>query len=163
MKLSQLVLLIILAAYLPGCSTFAVEGRYSYDSATDHSALKSFALLTVDDSTFSTPEGTAHYRSAMVDALSAKGFTEDPENPDFLIETIPVATYREEYVSLYGKIDFSKSRLRVNFLNPSPGAHHVFEGVAEAFYEASWSQKEKNLVIDKAIEVLLRGFPPGPK
>ena len=163
MRLTQLVLLGILALGLSGCSTFSVEGRYSYNNATDYSTLKSFTLLTVDDSTFSTPDGAVHYRSAMINALSAKGFTENTENPDFLIETVPVAAYVEEYVSIYGKIDFSKSRLRVNFLHPTPGEHHIFEAVAEAFLEASWSQEEKNSGIDEAIRVLLKEFPPGPK
>ena len=122
--------------------------------------MKEFVLLDVDDSAFSTPESTAHYRSTIVSALAAKGFTENRENPDFAIKTHPVGTYREEYISVHGNIDFPKAMLRVNFLRPSSGAH-IFEGVAEAHFDESMSQQDKNATIDEAVKVILTGFPPG--
>ena len=83
MKLSCLSLISVLFASLSGCSSYAIEGRYSNLSDINYSDIKSFLLLPVDDSDFSTPQSTAHYRKAMVDALTAKGFTENPENPDW--------------------------------------------------------------------------------
>jgi hypothetical protein len=160
MKISQCILLLILSVGLSGCSVYSVEGRYSYDSAIDYSAMKYFVLLDVDDSAFSTPESTAHYRRAIVSALTAKGLTENRENPDFAVKTQPVGTYREEYVTIHGDIDFPKAILRVNFLHPSSGAH-IFEGVADAHFDESMSQEDKNATIDEAVEVILTGFPPG--
>ena len=159
-KISQCILFLMLSVGLSGCSVYSVEGRYSYDSAIDYSAMKEFVLLDVDDSAFSTPESTAHYRSTIVSALAAKGFTENRENPDFAIKTHPVGTYREEYISVHGNIDFPKAMLRVNFLRPSSGAH-IFEGVAEAHFDESMSQQDKNATIDEAVKVILTGFPPG--
>ena len=160
MKISQCILLLILSVGLSGCSVYSVEGRYSYDSAIDYSAMKYFVLLDVDDSAFSTPESTAHYRRAIVSALTAKGLTENRENPDFTIKTHPVGTYREEYVSIYGNIAFPKAMLRVNFLHSSSGAV-IFEGVADAHIDESASQEDKNATIDEAVKVILTGFPPG--
>ena len=96
----------MLSVGLSGCSVYSVEGRYSYDSTINYSAMKEFVLLDVDDSAFSTPESTAHYRRAIVSALTAKGLTENKENPDFAIKTHPVGTYREEYISVHCNIDF---------------------------------------------------------
>ena len=158
MKFSHIVLLGILAAGLSSCSTFVVEGRYSYDSAIDHSALKSFALLPVDDSTFSTPESTARFRIAMVRALSAKGFIENPGNPDFLVRAAPVETYREMY-ALSGDIVIPTAMLHVSFVRPSDGKR-VYEASAYAYYEPSWSQEDKNSIVDDAVEVIVAEFPP---
>ena len=160
MKISQCILLLMLSVGLSGCSVYSVEGRYSYDSTIDYSAMKYFVLLDVDDSAFSTPESTAHYRRVIVSALTAKGLTESRENPDFAIKTHPVGTYREEYVSIHGNVAFPKAMLRVNFLHPSSGAH-VFEGVADAHFDESMSQEDKNAIIDEAVKVILTGFPPG--
>ena len=160
MKISQCLLWLILAVNLSGCSTYSVEGRYSYDTTIDYTAMKYFVLLDVDDSAFSTPESTAHFRKAIVSALTAKGFAENTESPDFGIKTHPVGTYREEYISVHGNIDFPKALLRVNFIHPSSGAV-IFEGVAEAHFDASMSQEDKNTTIDESVEIIIKGFPPG--
>lgn len=160
MKIFLCMLSIILTAGLSGCSTYSIEGRYSYDSAIDYSAMKSYVLLDVDDSAFSTPESTAHYRRAIVSALAAKGLTQDRENPDFAITTHPIGTYREEYITIHGNFDFPKAFLRVNFRHPTSGAH-VFEGVADAYFDEGISQEDKNATIDEAVKVILTGFPPG--
>jgi hypothetical protein len=162
MKLSRCVLLLMLAVGLSGCSTYSVEGRYSYDSAINYSDMKSFVLLPVDDSAFSTPESTAHYRKEIVRALKEKGLTENSENPDFEIETHPIGTYREEYVTIHGNIDFPKALLRVNFLRPTSGAV-VFEGVADVHFDEGMSQVDKNVLLDETIKVILTGFPPNQR
>ena len=159
MNVSQLILAttIMIAAGLLGCA-LPVEGRYSYETATDFSKFKSFAMADLEDETFSTPESTAHFRRVMVRALSGKGFTENPKNPDFLVLAAPVETYREVYV-LSGNIIIPTAMLRVGFLRPSSGKHY-YEAAAYAYYESSWSQNEKNSIIDDAVEVILREFPP---
>jgi hypothetical protein len=149
---------IMIAAGLLGCAPIPVEGRYSYETATDFSKLKSFAMTDLDEEVFSTPESTAHYRRVMVRALSAKGFTENPKNPDFLVEAAPVETYIEVYV-LSGNVTIPTGMLRVSFLRPSGGKHY-YEAAAYAYYEASWSQDEKYSIIDEAVKVILAEFPP---
>ena len=161
MNVSQLILAtkIVVAAGLLGCAPIPVEGRYSYETATDFSKFRSFALVDLRDDIFSTPEGTAHFRKTIVSALSAKGFTEDPKNPDFLIRAAPVSTYREIY-TLSGNIIIPKAMLRVSFVRPSGGLS-IYEGAAYAYYEPSWSQEEKNSTIDEAVKVIVAKFPPG--
>lgn len=160
MKLIRLTLAILFVAGISGCSTYSMEGRYTYSSATDFSAIKSFAWKNVEESTFATPENNTHFRIAMASALAAKGITENPENPDFVIDTHPVNTYREKYeVYGYGELDLAKKILRINFIQPSSGAH-IYESVASAYNDPSWSQEEKNAKIDEAVEVILRQFPP---
>ena len=160
MNVSQLTLAtkIMLAAGLLGCAPLPVEGRYSYERGTDFSELKSFALADVDEGIFSTPESTARFRVAMVRALSANGFTENPKNPDFLVLAAPVETYIEVYV-LSGNVTIPTGMLRVSFLRPS-GGRPYYEAAAYAYYEPSWSQDEKNSIIDEAVEVIVAEFPP---
>jgi hypothetical protein len=162
MKLSHCILLLILAVGLSGCSTYSIEGRYSYDSAIDYTNMKKYVLLPVDDNAFSTPESTAHYRKEIVRALKTEGLSENSENPDFEIRTHPIGTYREEYVTIYGNFDFPKVWLRLSFVDPSTGAN-VFEGVADAHFDESMSQAEKNALLDESVKVILTGFPPGPE
>jgi len=160
MKLLQLLLLLVLAAGPSGCVTTTVESRYSYDTTVDFSVMRSFAMLPLDENDFSTPESTAHYRTAMVRALSAKGFTENPANPDFVIRTAPVGTFREEYNMLdAGTFSLGRASLRVSFLRPSSG-WHIYEAVVESFLEESDSQESKNALLDDAVDQILRKFPP---
>jgi hypothetical protein len=162
MKISQCMLLLIFAIGLSGCSSYAIEGRYSYDSNIVYSNIKSFVLLPVDDNAFSTPESIAHYRKIIVKSLEEKGLVENSESPDFEIITHPIGSYREEYVTIYGNIDFPKIWLRVTFVDPSSGAN-IFEGVADAHFDESMSQAEKNALLDESVKVILTGFPPGPE
>ena len=150
---------IVLTAGLLGCAPIPVEGRYSYDSHTDFSELRSYAFVDLSDNVFSTPQSTSRFRTEMVGALSAKGFTKDPENPDFLIYAANVSTYREIY-ALAGNIEIPKAMLRVSFVLPSGGLN-LYEGAAYAYYEHTWSQEEKNSTIDEAVRVILAQFPPG--
>jgi hypothetical protein len=160
MNVSQLILAtkIMLAAALLGCAPLPVEGRYSYESETDFSEFESFAMVDVDEGVFSTPESTARFRIAMVRALSAKGFTENPKSPDFLVRAAPVETYREAYV-LAGNVIIPKAMLRVSFLRSS-GGRYIYEAAVYAYYEQSWSQEEKNSVVDEAVKVIVAEFPP---
>ena len=127
MNRSQLVLAtkIIVAACLLGCAPIPVDGRYSWDRRTDFSEFKTFAIPEVSEDIFSTPESSARFRTAMVSALVAKGFTENPENPDFLVRAAPVDTYREMY-ALAGNIEIPKAMLRVTFFRPS-GGYNIYE------------------------------------
>ena len=160
MKLIPLTLALLLVVGISGCSTYSVEGRYSYDSATDFSVIKSFAWKSANEASFATPENNAHFRSSMASALSAKGFTENQESPDFVIATVPIKDYREDYELYgYGKVAFEHKILRVSFVDPSSG-RHIYEGVASAYNNPDWSQEEINAVIDKAVEVILSKFPP---
>jgi hypothetical protein len=161
MNVSQLILAttIIVATGLLGCAPIPVEGRYSYQSTTDFSKLRTFSFAELDDNIFSTPESTARFRAAMVSGLTAKGFTENPENPDFRILAAPVSSYREMY-ALAGNIEIPKAMLRVSFVGASGGVN-LYEGAAYAYYEHSWSQDEKNSTVDEAVRVILAEFPPG--
>lgn len=161
MKLISSMLILALTFGLSACSTNGIEGRYSYDTAIDYSDMKSFSLLSFDDNYFSTPQSAAHYRQAMVTALTAKGFTEDSQAPDFAVQTFPVSTYREEFVtSDAGRVQLPKALLRVNFVHPSLGSH-IYEGVAGVYYYEGAPQEERNALIDHAVDVILSGFPPG--
>jgi hypothetical protein len=160
MNVSKLILAtkVIAAACLLGCAPIPIEGRYSYETATDFSKFESFALADIDEGVFSTPESTSRFRIAIVRALTAKGFTENPENPDFLIVAFPVETYMEMYV-LAGNVTIPTGMLRVSFLRPS-GGRHIYEAAAYAYYEPSWSQEDKNSIVDEAVRVIVAKFPP---
>jgi hypothetical protein len=149
---------IVLTVGLLGCAPMPVEGRYSWSSHTDFSEFKTFAFGDVAEDVFSTPESTARFRSAIASALLAKGFIPNREKPDFLINARPVSTYREIY-ALVGNIEIPKAMLRVSF-ERSTGGLHIYEAAAYAYYEHTWSQEEKNSVVDAAVKVIVAGFPP---
>jgi hypothetical protein len=161
MKISQLIhaTTIVLFACILGCATPVVNGRYSYESSTDFSELKSFAIVDVSEGIFSTPESSAHFRTTMTRELSAKGFTENPKNPDFWIVVPPVETYVEEYVYA-GNIRLPMGLLRVSFVPASGGGSNLYEAVANSYFESGWSQEDKNLIMEEAVKVILAKFPP---
>ena len=68
----------------------------------------------------------------MDELLTAKGLKLNPENPDFLIFTPSVETYREGYQSVYGAVDFSKAMLRISFVHPSSKVS-IYEAAAAAY------------------------------
>ena len=160
MKLYHVILAAILATGLLGCSTNKIEARHSYDSETDFSTLVSYAWLPVKQEIFSTPESAEHYRNAMDNTLAKNGFTLNSESPDFLIDTQRVETYRESYVSIYGVVDFPKAMIRIDLLHPT-SSEIIYEGAADAYFDVDASQRSKNATIDRAVEALLGGFPPG--
>lgn len=160
MKIFLLILASIFTSGLYGCvNSFVVEGRYGYSTEVDYSKLKTFSFLPFDEGMFSTPESAAQYRKNMVSELSAKGFTENAQNPDFVIDTVSVRTYREEYVSYYGNLESQEAMWRINFTNPSTGVA-IYEASAKADFEADWPQKDKNKVVENAAKVIVNGFPP---
>jgi hypothetical protein len=161
MKSLQFILVLVIAAVLSGC--YSISARYSFDSETDFSRLNSYAWAPLQENTFSTPESAEHYHNAMDDMLTAKGFKLDPENPDFLILTPPVHTYKEGYQSImYGVVDFSKAMVRISFVNPSSKVS-IYEAAAAASIDEDATQRVKNSTIDQAVEALLEEFPPGDK
>ena len=160
MKVSKLILAtaIIVAACLLGCiTTPSVNGRFSYLSSTDFSKLKSFRV-DVSEGVFSTPESDAHFREVMTRALSAKGLSEDPENPDFLVFVAPTETYVEEYLYA-GNIQLPMAVVRVSFV-PASGGSNLYEAVANSFFEPDMSQEHKNSILDETVRVILMEFPP---
>jgi Domain of unknown function (DUF4136) len=157
MKFSRLFPALILAINLSGC--FSIDARYSYDSETDFSGLKFYAWKSVDRDSFSTPESAEHYKNKMDEALAEKGFKLSSENPDFLILTLRVETYREKYKSLNGPVEFPKAMLRINFISPSSN-ERIYEAAASAYFSEDESQRSKNKIIDKAVDALLNEFPP---
>jgi hypothetical protein len=159
MKFYQLMLVFMLATVMSGC-TASIESRQSYDSRTDFSGLNSYAWAHLDEAIFSAPESTKHYLMIMDNVLAAKGFKLNPEAPGFLIKTHFVGTYVEEYKTIYGNVEFSKSMLRINFLNPSTN-EVIYESAASAHVDENANQASKNVIIDKAVEALLSDFPPG--
>jgi hypothetical protein len=161
MKVSKLILAtaIIVAACQLGCITApSVNGRYSFLSSTDFSKFKSFRV-DVSEGAFSTPESGAHFREAMTRALSAKGLSEDPENPDFTVFVAPTETYVEEYWYA-GNIQLPRAVVRVNFA-PASGGLNIYEAVANSYFEPGMSQEHKNLILDETVRVILMQFPPG--
>ena len=161
MNVSRLIFVTTISVVvgLLGCASIPVEGRYSYLSTTDFSTLRTFSFAEQDDDVFSTPESTVRFREAMVSGLTAKGFTENSENPDFRIFAAPVHSYREIYAHA-GHIEIPKAMLRVSFFT-NPSEVNIYEGAAYAYYEDSWSQEHKNSTVDEAVRVILAEFPPG--
>ena len=162
MKASHLIhsAAVVLAACVLGCSTPSlVQGRYSYDRTTDFSEVKSFAFPEVDESVFSTPESAAHFRTTLLRALSAKGLTENPEDPDFIILAPSVETYVEEYVWA-GDIQLPMAMLRVSFRPPTE-SKNIYEAAAHVYGEVDWPQEDKNAAIEEAVKTILANFPPG--
>ena len=157
MKIYYFMLALVVTVVLSGC--YSISARHSYDSGTDISGFNSYAWISMERASFSTPESAEHYRSAMDDMLASKGFNLNPANPDFVIFTAPVDTYREKYKSLNGTVQFPKAVLRVSFMTPSSRVP-FYEAAAEAFLDENEKQSDKNSIVDQAVEALLENFPP---
>jgi hypothetical protein len=160
MKLRHLMLALMLAAGLSGCSSYSIESRHSYDSRTDFSGMNSYAWAPVNEAIFSTSASADHFQSTMDSMLATKGFNLNPEAPDFLISTHVVKYYVEKYKSIHGDVEFPKAMIRVNFLDSSSN-NVIYESAAYAYMSGDEKQETKNAIIDKAVEALLSGFPPG--
>jgi hypothetical protein len=96
----------------------------------------------------------------MENMLAKKGFNLNPDAPDFLIKTFNAYNYVEKYISVYGNVEFPKSMLRINFLNPL-SKEVIYESAAFAIIDEKATQETKNAAIDKTVEALLIEFPPG--
>jgi hypothetical protein len=160
MKIVHRFMLLTISVVLCGC--FPIAARYSFDSETDFSGLKSYSWGSMEQETFSTAESTAHFIKAMNNALAEKGFVLDVENPDFIIITARVETYKEGYMTLNGNVNFPKAVIRVNF-NDTSTNEGIYEAAADAYVSETADQDSKNALVDKAANVLLQEFPPGDR
>jgi len=158
MKINQLLLAIVAAISLTGCAS-NISARYSYNSDIDYSHIKSYAWISAAPQSFSTPESAKYFVATMDDMLATKGFRLDAENPDFLIGTQDVKNYVEEYVTINGSISIPEEMLRVAFID-AVSKEIIYESSADAYFDANWTQTEKNTLIDQAVELLGARFPP---
>ena len=130
--------------------------------STDFSGMTSYAWIPYESTYFSTPESAERYQTAMDSLLAKKGFKLTSGAPDFLIETHRVETYREQYKSISGGVvGFPRAMIRVNFLDPTTNKH-FYEVAVDAYYELDEKtpQEEKNSLVDRSVETILKDFPP---
>jgi hypothetical protein len=84
MKFHQFIVATLLTVALSGCGG-SIQAIRSYDSGTDFSSLTSYDWLPIELETFSTPEGSEHYKNEMNRMLADKEISLNSETPDFLI------------------------------------------------------------------------------
>ena len=152
---SAIVLFLLVS--LSGC--YGVQSRYSYSAETDFSALRSYSFSPVVDEAFSRPVYADRFRASMDEGLSSRGLIRDEDKPNFIIRVPRIESYVESYQPLYGAVEFNKSVLRVNFLDPDTG-RPLWEGVAVSYISPDWAEDRVAKEIDDAVRDLLEGFPP---
>jgi hypothetical protein len=159
MKFHQFIVATLLTVALSGCGG-SIQAIRSYDSGTDFSSLTSYDWLPIELATFSTPEGSEHYKNEMNRMLADKEISLNSETPDFLIKTQRRQVHVDTYKSVYGNVAFRKVLLHTSFLHPT-SSEIIYESTADGFLDDDEeSQEKKNGIIDQAVEALLRGFPP---
>ena len=161
MKKYSKFLIFCLAGVLTGC--YSIQARYSFDSETSFSDLKTYAWMPGVEEGFQIPSNAEHYKNVMNAQLASKGFELNSTNPDFLILTHPSKTYREVYLTAYGEVDFPKTSIGVEFLD-ADSRETIWEGVTKAFVSVQTDDSATQMkAISKGIEKLLMGFPPVAK
>ena len=157
LQLAHVLLIPFFAVLLSGC--YSIQARYSYDTNTDFGGLKTYAWTAGVGSAFFLAASAQHYQNAMDAQLESKGFERVEEDPDFTIRTHKVDTYREQYRTGGGYIDFPKSMIRIDFVDSKTGAV-IWEGAAEAYVTERSSEKQIQKTIHDAVRDLLKEFPP---
>lgn len=78
---------------------YSIQARYSFDSETDFSGLKTYAWLPGVEAAFKNPSNAGHYQKSMDEKLASEGFMIKSSHPVFLIYTSRVETYKERYLT----------------------------------------------------------------
>jgi Domain of unknown function (DUF4136) len=158
-----------------GCATTAVN--YDYDNEYDFSTLKTYEWMAMPQNARVEEFLMKRVKSALSRELSAKGITQAPDDPDFLIA---LHGSREGKVQItdwgysYGpfgrhiggpRIDvhqYEQGTLIVDFVEAKT-KQMVWRGTASRVLEPDLTPQEKEKLINEAVVEIMKNFPPGTK
>lgn len=175
MKATHICSMAFLIVLLFGCATTAVN--YDYDKEYDFSSLKTYEWMTMPQNVRAEEFLMKRVKSALSRELSAKGITQDPDNPDFLVALhgsregkVQVTDWGYSY-GPFGRhiggprIDvhqYEQGTLIVDFVEAKT-KQMVWRGIASRVLEPDLTPQEKEKLINEAVTDMMKNFPPGAK
>ena len=161
-----------------GCSPLTVN--YDYDTAADFTVMKTFGWMPPAGNAVSDDLLVKRIRSAVNAQLQAKGRTEVPENPDFMIAmqlsgkttyggstgvgaSVGIPVGRAGTISVGGgkskPHEKTEGTLVLDFVDAKTQSL-VWRGTATAAVQPKTSPEEQQERINKVIAEMLSHFPP---
>ena len=163
-----------------GCSSIPLTVNYDYDTAADFTAMKTFGWMPPAGNAVGDDLLVKRIRSSVNSQLQAKGRTEVPENPDFLIAmqlsgkttyggskavgaSVGIPVGRAGTISVGGgkskPTEKTEGTLVLDFVDAKTQSL-VWRGTATAAVQPKTSPEEQQERINKVIAEMLSHFPP---
>jgi hypothetical protein len=154
-----------------GCSSYKVS--HDYDTGKDLAALRTYDWMSESrDGSAAVPGDVAwdslidtRVKKAVDSQLAAKGVRRDPQNPDFLIvyqvstkDKVRAQSYT--FISDKRLVRYEEGTLVLDFVAPN-GQDLLWRGAARRTLEGKPTPEKTDRRIRKAVEEILKGFPPG--
>ncbi len=162
-----------------GCSTIS-SVRYDYDTKEDFGKLKTYDWL--DESSEMTSIDVKRIRNAIDTVLKARGYSQDMDDPDFLVafhgtstEKVNVVDHGYRYCP-YGRYcygywgwgpapttyTYEEGTLIIDIID-SDTLEMVWRGEAKGVLDPNMSPEQLDQVAKEAVKRILQNFPPPAK
>ena len=163
-----------------GCAATPLAVKYDYDTAADFTSLKNFGWMPPAGNAVAADLVVKRIKNAVNVQLQAKGRTEVPENPDFLIAmqlsgktvyegskavgmSVGIPVGRAGTVSVGGgkskPIEKTEGTLVLDFVDAKTQAL-VWRATASAAVTPAASPEEQQARINEVVAEMLKRFPP---
>lgn len=165
-----------LSGSLTGCSS--IDTSYDYDTRVDFSQLRTFDWMPEQPVTIPDPRREQAVRDEFVAALEARGFKKVSHDADFLLVMYAGAEARLQVDAFgygYGPRStfwgptagwveanvYRDGTLILDVVNPETD-ELAWRGTAQGVLDASMNPQQRRELVAKAIDKMLKKFPPPP-
>jgi hypothetical protein len=173
----RLLIILLLLALLPGCSTIIVN--YDYDAEMDFTSLKKYDWLSVSEELEFEHLVAKRLKNAIAMNLQSKGILHSAQDPDFVIvlkgwkeEKKDVVHYPEPSYHGYRGYDnhwggrghtavytYEEGTVIIDLISTAT-KKLIWRGTGTGIVEPRLSPQERDKRINDAISKLLEDFPP---
>lgn len=162
---------------LIGCSS--IDTSYDYDTRVDFTQLRTFDWMPEQPVSIPDPRREQAVRDEFVSALEARGFEKVSHDADFLLvmyagaeAQLQVSAYGYGYgprSTFWGPTDgyveanvYRDGTLILDVVNPETD-ELAWRGTAQGALDASMNPQQLRELVTKAIDKMLKKFPPPPE
>ncbi len=175
MKAAPIFSIASLVVLLLGCTTTSVN--YDFDKEYDFSPVKSYAWMTMPQNVRAEEFLIKRVKSALNRELNAKGITQAPDNPDFLIalhgsreSKVQVTDWGYSYGPFGRRIgesridvsQYEQGTLIVDFVEAKT-KQMIWRGTASRVLDPGVTPQDKERLINEAVIEIMKHFPPDQK
>ncbi len=170
----RVLLCILLLGLISACSTTQIPSiEHSSDPEFDFSLLKTYSWLPRGADSARTDPYQELVKKALEESLEDKGYRQVAEGADFLVDSMLNVEQRvvviEDASHLSSNLRTSSAKplgilveegaLAISFYEPEK-QRKIFQGIARAGVNPSLSAAKREKRILKAVDLIMRGFPP---
>ena len=180
MKAIHAFFVLFLVGFVVSCSTiYGVQ--YDYDKQADFESLKTYGWMTVPEKANIDSLNVERVKKAVNTELQAKGLMMTSNDPDFLIaehlgkkDKVQVTNWGYGYGPHYGGYrggywgpggttasEYEEGSLILDFVD-AKSKKMIWRGVAKAEVQNVDTPEKKEKLINKAVQKILKNFPPKP-